>query len=138
MPVLPKSRWTNVPRYQIQRREITNPSGFRFSNLSFIVRILSIYTMLLNLFQSWKFSRLGDFFNRLNWFWFSQWNLNISMEDSQDVCDSVERDNSTCSTSTSSGYRLFDRQTTIHQLMGGGKGTIRFTSKPTIFFYHTK
>lgn len=48
-------------------------------------------------------------------------NLNISMEDSQDVCDPVERDNSTCSTSTSSGYRLFDRQTTIHQLMGGGK-----------------
>lgn len=43
------------------------------------------------------------------------------MEDSQDACDPVERDNSTCSTSTSSGYRLFDRQTTIHQLMGGGK-----------------
>ncbi|KAJ9539808.1 hypothetical protein OSB04_026314 [Centaurea solstitialis] len=45
------------------------------------------------------------------------------MEDLQDACDPVERDNnSTCSTSTSSGYRLFDRQNTIHQLMGGGKG----------------
>ncbi|GKB71533.1 ribonuclease H-like domain-containing protein [Tanacetum coccineum] len=31
----------------------------------------------------------------------------------------VDRDNNTCSTSTS--YRLFDRQSTIHQLMGGGK-----------------
>ncbi|KAJ0732594.1 hypothetical protein HanPI659440_Chr07g0275541 [Helianthus annuus] len=45
------------------------------------------------------------------------------MEDSQDVCDHVDRDNNTtCSTSASSGYRLFDRQTTLHQLMGGGKG----------------
>ncbi|KAM0023640.1 hypothetical protein Hdeb2414_s0023g00641631 [Helianthus debilis subsp. tardiflorus] len=44
------------------------------------------------------------------------------MDNSHDVCDHVDRDNnSTCSTSTSSGYRLFDRQTTIHQLMGGGK-----------------
>ncbi|KAJ0772007.1 hypothetical protein HanPI659440_Chr07g0275481 [Helianthus annuus] len=44
------------------------------------------------------------------------------MEDSQDVCDHVDRDNNTtCSTSASSGYRLFDRQTTLHQLMGGGK-----------------
>ncbi|XP_076884019.1 reticulon-like protein B16 [Bidens hawaiensis] len=50
------------------------------------------------------------------------------MDDSPDACDHADRDNninsinnSTCSTSTSSGYRLFDRQTTIHQLMGGGK-----------------
>ncbi|KAL8210781.1 hypothetical protein R6Q57_005218 [Mikania cordata] len=43
------------------------------------------------------------------------------MKDSHDVCDHVERDNSTCSASTSSGYRLFDRRSTIHQLMGGGK-----------------
>ncbi|KAL8192853.1 hypothetical protein R6Q57_027301 [Mikania cordata] len=43
------------------------------------------------------------------------------MGDSQVGCDHVERDNSNCSTSTSSGYRLFDRKTTIHQLMGGGK-----------------
>ncbi|MFS7937262.1 hypothetical protein Hanom_Chr05g00425541 [Helianthus anomalus] len=42
------------------------------------------------------------------------------MDNSHDVCDHVDRDNnSTCSTSTSSGYRLFDRQTTLHQLMGG-------------------
>lgn len=41
------------------------------------------------------------------------------MDDSHDACDHVDRDNSTCSTSTS--YRLFDRQSTIHQLMGGGK-----------------
>nr|XP_043632725.1 reticulon-like protein B16 [Erigeron canadensis] len=42
------------------------------------------------------------------------------MEDSQDVSNpTVDRDNNnTCSTS---GYRLFDRQSSIHQLMGGGK-----------------
>ncbi|PWA71268.1 Reticulon [Artemisia annua] len=41
------------------------------------------------------------------------------MDDSHDACDQADRDTSTCSTSTS--YRLFDRQSTLHQLMGGGK-----------------
>ncbi|XP_076948442.1 reticulon-like protein B16 [Bidens hawaiensis] len=46
------------------------------------------------------------------------------MDDSRDACDHVDNNNNnsaTCSTSTSSGYRLFDRQATVHQLMGGGK-----------------
>ncbi|XP_052184733.1 reticulon-like protein B16 isoform X1 [Diospyros lotus] len=46
------------------------------------------------------------------------------MENTRDLCseegDGDGRNNSTCSTSSTS-YRLFGRQTTIHQMMGGGK-----------------
>ncbi|XP_052184735.1 reticulon-like protein B16 isoform X3 [Diospyros lotus] len=49
------------------------------------------------------------------------------MENTRDLCseegDGDGRNNSTCSTSSTS-YRLFGRQTTIHQMMGGGKDVL--------------
>lgn len=52
------------------------------------------------------------------------------MEISDDPCDKEvngeenERIDSLPSTSTNSSYKLFGRQSTVHQMMGGGKGTI--------------
>lgn len=58
----------------------------------------------------------------------------FSMDNSHDPCniedDGDERNNDTCCTSspsTSSSYRLFGRQSSIHQIMGGGKGKIRLS-----------
>lgn len=46
------------------------------------------------------------------------------MDDAEeDLCDGGGEGNP--STSGGSSYRLFGRQTTVHQMMGGGRGILR-------------
>lgn len=60
---------------------------------------------------------------------FMQWILMDSSEDPSDAC--IDGD---ASTSGASGYRLFDRRATIHQIMGGGKGNGRLGSSGPVQF----
>ena len=61
------------------------------------------------------------------------------MENSDDPCDVVvngdenNRHDSVPSTSTSSSYKLFGRQRSVHQMMGGGKGNSCFSFSPLLF-----
>lgn len=57
------------------------------------------------------------------------------MENSGDACDR-EGTAATSQAPDSSDYRLFGRQSTIHQCMGGGLGTISTISVYELKFYH--